>query len=225
MALSNIEIRNAQPIKKAYRMFDERGLYLEVAPSGGKWWRLKYRFSGKEKRLSLRVFPDVGLKDARERRDTIRKLLADGIDPSEHRKVMKTATADRAANSFEIIAREWFAKNLLNWNESHGSRIIRRLERDIFSWLGGKAIAEITPPQLLAVINRIEARGAIETAHRAMGNCGQVFRYAVATGRVERDPTQDLRGALSTSKSKHLPFVIQTAELIIVLLICLSVKR
>ncbi len=203
MALTNVEIRNAKPAEKAYRMFDERGLYLEVAPSGGKWWRLKYRFSGKEKRLSLGVFPDVGLKDARERRDAIRKLLADGIDPSEHRKVMKTATADRAANSFEIIAREWFAKNLLNWNESHGSRIIRRLERDIFPWIGAKAIAEITPPQLLAVINRIEARGAIETAHRAMGNCSQVFRYAVATGRVERDPTQDLRGALSTSKSKH----------------------
>jgi len=203
MALTNVEIRNAVPAEKSYRLFDERGLYLEVAPSGGKWWRLKYRFTGKEKRLSLGVFPDIGLKDARERRDTIRKLLAEGIDPGEHRKIMKTASAGRAANSFEIIAREWFVKNSLKWNENHGSRIIRRLERDIFPWLGGKAIAEITPPQLLAVINRIEARGAIETAHRAMGNCGQVFRYAVATGRVDRDLTQDLRGALSVFKSKH----------------------
>ncbi len=203
MALTMVEIRNTKPADKAYRLFDERGLYLEVAPSGGKWWRLKYRFNGKEKRLSLGVFPEIALKDARDRRDAIRKILADGIDPGEHRKVMKTASTERAANSFEIIAREWFAKNVLKWNKSHGSRIIRRLERDIFPWLGGKPIAEITPPQLLSVINRIEARGALETAHRAMSNCGQVFRYAVAIGCVERDPTQDLRGALSSFKGKH----------------------
>ena len=208
MALTMVEIRNAKPADKAYRLFDERGLYLEVAPTGGKWWRLKYRFNGKEKRLSLGVFPEIALKDARDRRDAIRKLLADGIDPGEHRKIMKTVTTDRAANSFEIIAREWFAKNVLKWNENHSSRIIRRLERDIFPWLGEKSIAEITPPQLLSVINRIEVRGALETAHRAMSNCGQVFRYAVATGRVARDPTQDLRGALSSLKGKH--FAAQT---------------
>lgn len=203
MTLTIVETRNAKPADKTYRLFDERGLYLEVAPTGGKWWRLKYRFHGKEKRLSLGVFPETGLKEARERRDAIRKLLAEGIDPGEHRKIMKTATLNRAENSFEIVAREWFVKNSLKWNENHGSRIIRRLERDLFPWLGGKPIAEITPPQLLSVINRIEARGALETAHRAMSNCGQVFRYAVATGRAERDPTQDLRGALSSFKSKH----------------------
>lgn len=203
MALTNVEIRSAKPTEKNYRLFDERGLYLEIAPSGGKWWRLKYRFSGKEKRLSLGVFPDIGLKDARERCNQIRKLLAEGIDPSEHRKVMKTVAAGRAANSFEIIAREWFAKYSSTWSDSHAIRIIRRLERDIFPWLGDKPIAEITPPQLLSVINRIEARGAVETAHRAMNNCSQAFRYGVATGRVDRDPTQDLRGALSPFQSKH----------------------
>jgi len=203
MTLSSVEIRNAKPIEKIYRLFDERGLYLEVAPSGGKWWRLKYRFNGKEKRLSLGTFPDVALKDARERRDNLRKLLADGIDPSVNRKATKAVAADQAANSFEIIAREWFSKYSTTWSESHGNLIIRRFERDIFSWLGEKPINEITPPQLLTIIRRIEARGAQETAHRVMANCSQVFRYAVATARIERDPTQDLRGALSPVKGKH----------------------
>ena len=121
---------------------------------------------------------------------------------------MKTATANRAANSFELVAREWFAKHSSNWVASHADKIIRRLERDIFPWLGAKPIAEITPPDLLTVLRRIESRGAIETAHRAMGNCGQVFRYAVATGLAERDPSQDLKGALPPVKGKH--FAAQT---------------
>lgn len=123
MALTMVETRNAKPTDKAYRLYDERGLYLEVAPTGGKWWRLKYRFNGKEKRLSLGVFPEIALKDARDRCDAIRKLLAEGIDPGEHRKVMKTAAIDRSANSFELIAREWFAKNTSKWNENHSSII------------------------------------------------------------------------------------------------------
>jgi len=203
MPLTDTAIRNAKPGEKPVKLFDERWLYLEVSPAGGKWWRLKYRFDGKEKRLSLGVYPDVSLKDARERRDAARKLVADGIDPSENRKAQKSARADRAANSFEVVAREWFAKYSAIWAKEHGNRIIRRFERDIFPWIGGRPIAEITAPELLAVVRRIESRGALETAHRALGNCGQVFRYAVATGRAARDPTGDLRGALPPVKGEH----------------------
>lgn len=203
MSLTDTTIRNAKPGEKPLKLFDARGLYLEISPAGGKWWRLKYRYDGKEKRLSLGVYPDVSLKDARERRDTARKLLADGIDPSENRKAQKSAKADRAANSFEVVAREWFAKYSATWAEDHGNRIIRRFERDIFPWIGGRPIAEVTAPELLSVMRRIESRGALETAHRALGNCGQVFRYAVATGKVDRDPSGDLRGALPPVKGKH----------------------
>ena len=203
MPLTDTAIRNAKPGEKPVRLFDGGGLYLEVSPTGGKWWRLKYRFDGKEKRLSLGVYPDVSLKDARDRRDASRKLLADGIDPSENRKAMKSARADRAANSFEVVAREWFAKYSATWAANHGDGIIRRFERDIFPWIGGRPIADVTAPELLAVVRRIENRGALETAHRALGNCGQVFRYAVATGRAMRDPCGDLRGALPPVKGEH----------------------
>lgn len=214
MTLTNTKIRNTSPGNKTQKLFDERGLYLEVSPSGGKWWRLKYRFSGKEKRLSLGVYPDVSLKDARERRDEARKLLANGIDPSEHRKASK---ANSRENSFETVAREWFAKHSRNWVEDHGNRILRRLERDIFPWIGEKLVIEIKAPELLASIRRIENRGALETAHRALGNCGQVFRYAIATGRAERDLSADLRGALPAAKGEHFAAVTeakQVAELL-----------
>ncbi len=203
MPLTNTAVQRVKPGAKPVRLFDANGLYLEVAPSGGKWWRLKYRFQGKEKRLSLGVYPDVSLKDAREQRDKARKLLAQGTDPSDNRKANKSARADRAANSFEVVTREWFAKYSPNWAEHHSGRIIRRFERDIFPWIGGRPIAEITAPELLAVVRRIESRGALETAHRALGTCGQVIRYAVATGRALRDPSGDLRGALAPVKGEH----------------------
>ncbi len=209
MPLTDTAIRNAKPAKKAKKLFDGGGMYLEVAPSGGKWWRLKYRFGGKEKRLSLGVYPDVSLKDARERRDEARKLLANGIDPGENRKAKKAAKVERAANSFEVVAREWFAKRSPNWSASHTPRIIRRLEQDIFPWIGGKPIADLTPPQLLEAIRRIEKRGALETAHRVLRSCGQVLRYAVATGRAERVISGDLRGALPPVKGEHFASVTE----------------
>lgn len=207
MPLTDTQIRMAKPIEKTQRLFDGGGLYLEISPKGGKWWRLKYRFGGKEKRLSLGVYPDVSLKDARERRDEARKLLANEVDPSENRKAAKAAKVEQSSNSFETVAREWYAKHSPNWSSNHGNRIIRRLERDIFPWVGGKPIAEINAPQLLEVIRRIEQRGALETAHRALQNCGQVFRYAVATGRAERDPSGDLKGALPPVKGTHFSAV------------------
>ena len=217
MPLTDTAIRNAKPADKARKLFDGGGLYLEVAPSGGKWWRLKYRYGGKEKRLSLGVYPDVSLKDARERRDEARKLLANDIDPSEHRQAQKAAKEDRAANSFEVVAREWHAKHLPSWTDKHAETIIRRLELNVFPWLGGKPIADITAPQLLQVIRRIEERGALETAHRVLGCCGQVFRYAVATGRAERDPSGDLRGALPPVKSQHFAAVTEPDQIAAVL--------
>lgn len=220
MPLTDTAIKNAKPgvnpkgiaTTKSYKMPDGGGMYLEVAPAGGKWWRLKYRYGGKEKRLSLGVYPEISLKDARQRRDEARKLLANDVDPGENRKATKAAKAERAANSFEVIAREWYTKHSANWVEDHGGRIIRRFERDIFPWIGAKAIAEITAPELLAVMRRIESRGALETAHRALGNCGQVFRYAVATGRAQRDPSGDLRGALPPVKGTHFAAVTEPKE-------------
>jgi integrase len=194
------------------KLFDERGLYMEVSPSGGKWWRLKYRFEGKEKRLSLGVYPDVGLKDARARRDSARRLLSEGVDPSANRKAQRSTSSEHAANSFEVVAREWFERYSPNWVPSHASRIIRRLERDIFPWIGKTAVADLTPPQVLEAVRRIEDRGALETAHRALQNCGQVFRFAVATGRAERDPTADLRGALPPVKAGHFSAVTDPAQ-------------
>ena len=209
MALSDLAIKTAKPGAKPIRLSDSGGLYLEVAPSGGKLWRLKYRFGGKEKRLALGKYPEVSLKDARERRDEARKLLANEVDPGENRKAQKAAKAERAANSFEAVAREWIAKNTPTWAATHTSKIVRRLEMYVFPWLGGRPIAEITAPELLAMARRIEGKGAIETAHRAMQNCGQAFRYAVATGRAERDPTGDLRGALQPVQSTHMAAVTE----------------
>jgi integrase len=209
MALSDLAIRNAKPEAKPVRKFDGGGLYLEITPSGGKLWRLKYRFGGKEKVLALGKYPEVGLKDARERRDDARKLLANDVDPAENRKQQKAAKAERAANSFEAVAREWIAKNTPTWAATHTSKIVRRLEMYVFPWLGGRPIAEINAPELLAMARRIEGKGALETAHRALQNCGQVFRYAVATGRAERDPTGDLRGALQPVKSSHMAAITE----------------
>ena len=189
MPLTDTKIRKAKPIDKPQRLFDGGGLYVEVSPKGGKWWRLKYRYGNKEKRLSLGVYPDVSLKDARQRRDEARKQIANGVDPSEHRKAAKALSREASANSFEVIAREWLDKQALNWAPSHSDRIIRRLERDIFPWLGGMPVEKITAPKLLDVVRRIEQRGAVETAHWALQNCGQVFRYAAATGRGDRDPS------------------------------------
>ncbi len=176
MALTATAIRSAKPGEKARRLTDGNGLYLEISPSGGKWWRFKYRFRGREKRLSLGVFPDVTLKAARDRRDEARKLIANGVDPGEHRKANKAAGAERAKNSFEVVAMEWFDIRRPGWKPNHSDRILSRLKRDVFPWIGDRPIAEIAAPELLSVMRRIEDRGAVETAHRTLSSCGQVFR-------------------------------------------------
>jgi len=196
--------KQAQPKEKAYKLSDEKGLFLLINPNGSKYWRLKYRFLKKEKLLALGVYPEVSLKAARESRDNARQQLRNNIDPGEHRKATKRQHQEQAENCFESIAREWIAKYRPTWTESHGDKTLRRLERDIFPWIGSAPIATITAPTLLAALRRIEDRGALETAHRALQNCGQVFRYAVATGYAERDPSGDLKGALPPPRKKHL---------------------
>ncbi|MHB8848161.1 MAG: tyrosine-type recombinase/integrase [Burkholderiales bacterium] len=212
MSLTDTKIRNAKPGAKPVKMYDERGLYLEIPPTGSKRWRFRYKFDGKEKLISLGVYPEISLKDARISREEARKLIANGIDPSVNRKAQKAAGQDRAANSLEVIAREWYSKNAPTWAVSHSSKILRMLERDIFPWLGKRPIAEISAPELLAVVQKIEKRGAIETAHRALASCGQVFRFGIATGRAERDPTGDLRGALTSVKGQHFAAITEPQE-------------
>ena len=213
MALTDTAIRKAKPREKPYKVADERGMYLEVMPNGSKYWRMKYRHNGKEKRLALGVYPDVSLADAREKRDQARKRLANGIDPGAAKQAEKRTARAETQDSFEALAREWFAKYSPSWAASHSNKIIRRMERDIFPWIGKQPIAQISAQDLLAVLRRIESRGAIETAHRAHQNCGQVFRYAVATGRAERDPSGDLRGALSLSKKRHHASITDAKEI------------
>jgi len=209
MALTETAIRSAKPATKARKLADAGGLYLLLPPTGSKWWRWDYRFSGKRQTLSMGVYPDVSLKQARERRDEARKQLAEGINPASIRKHTKRTRAEASANSFEAIAREWFAKHTTSWKPSHSDKVLRRFERDVFPWIGNRPISVITAPDLLAVLRRIESRGAGDTAHRARQDCGQVFRYAVATGRAERDPTADLRGALAPVKGSHFPSITE----------------
>jgi len=212
MALTDTALKTAKPTDKPAIMADSDGLYLLIHPNGGKWWRFDYRFDGKRKTLSMGVYPDVPLKVARERRDEARKLVANGIDPGEHRKAHKTARAVAVANSFETVAREWHSKMKPTWSPDHADKIIRRFERDVFPWIGSKPIADVNALEVLTTIRRIEERGRLETAHRALQSCGQVFRYAVATVRAERDPTSDLRGALPPTQEKHMAALTDPAE-------------
>ncbi|PKN06819.1 MAG: integrase, partial [Deltaproteobacteria bacterium HGW-Deltaproteobacteria-8] len=194
MPLTDTALRNAKPGPKARRIYDSGGLYVEVAPSGGKWFRFKYHFGGKERRLSLGVYPDVSLAQARERRDEARRLLAEGTDPSTVPKAAK-AKQQAQAETFELLARQWHEKFSIKWSPGHAARIMTSLQQDAFPWIGSKAIRSILPPEILSVARRVESRGAIETAHRLVGNIGMVFRYAVACGLADSDPTRDLRGA------------------------------
>jgi len=209
---ANDQAQNFVKTDKPYKLSDGGGLYLEVDPSGGRYWRFKYRFP-KEKRISLGVYPEVSLEDARAAKDVCRKQLANGIDPGVARKAQKAARASKAANSLEVVAREWLKANIDPKAESHRKRAYARFENDIFPHLGSRPIADITAPELLEVIRKIENRGAGDTAHRTLGSCGQVFRYGVATGRCEKDITADLSGALKPVEEQHFAAVTTPAEI------------
>ena len=211
MPLTDTQIRNFQPKDKPYKRFDGGGLYIEVFPDGAKRWRYKYRFDGKEKRLALGVYPAVSLKEARNKHAEAKAHHGAGIDPGNIRKAQKEAKTE-ATETFEVIAREWHAKFSPTWAASHADKIIRRLELYIFPWLGDKPIRSITAPEVLACLRRLEEKGTLDTAHRAKQNCGQVFRYAIATGRADRDPTPDLRGALPAIQKQHYAAITDPAE-------------
>jgi len=212
MPLTDTAIRNASLQEKQYKLSDERGLYLLVNKAG-KYFRLDYRFAKKRKTLALGVYPEVSLKEARKRRDDARKMIAASIDPVQHRKLTKAMQAEQAENSFEAIAREWHLKFSSRWAASHANKIIRRFELYVFPWIGNRPIAEITAPELLTILRRIENRGISETAHRTKQNCGQVFRYAVATGRTERDPSADLKGALAPAKHERMATITEPKKI------------
>lgn len=179
------------------KLTDGGGLYLWVYGDGRKYWRFRYWQAGKEKALSVGVYPAIGLKAARKRRDAERKHLDDKLDPSAERRAEKVRLTVAAANSFEAVAREWYAKQKVTWRPSHAADVLGRLERNIFPKLGRRAMSQIDAPELLAAVRPIEHRGAHDLAHRVLQVCGQVFRYAVATARASRDPSGDLRGALT----------------------------
>jgi len=207
MALSDTAVRSAKPTDKAYKLSDEKGLFLLVHPNGSKYWRQKFRFDGKEKMLALGVYPDTSLKEARERRDEARKQLANGIDPSQHRKVTKAIRETIVANSFEVICREWLEYKRSNIEEAQYKKALARLEKDVLPWLGNCPISEISAPEILSVLRRIDARGARYTAHKAKSEISQCFRFAIATGRAERDPCPDLKGAIPAPKTENLPSI------------------
>ena len=195
---------NAKPKDKPYKLADEKGLYLFIQSSGSKLWRFDYRFGGKRKTLALGSFPDVGLSDARDRRDAARKLLANDADPSETKKAAKASKVGLQLNSLEVVAREWASSYFTNKSASHQQRTLRRLELYIFPWMGSRQISEITAPQILEAVKRIENLNKLETAHRTLQAVSQVFRHAVQTGRAMRDPCVDLRGALPAAVVKHM---------------------
>ena len=207
--LTNVSCKQSIPKEKPYKLYDTGGLYLLVN-STNKYFRMDYRYGGKRKTLSFGTYPKVSLKSAREKAQAAHVLLDQGIDPMEQKKRAKATIVE---NSFEAIATEWFLKNKHTWVETHSNKIIRRLEVNIFPWLGSLPIETITAPMILECLRRIEERGVIETAHRTKQVCGQVFRYAIATGRAERDPCADLKGALSPYKPKHMATIIDPVKI------------
>ena len=218
--LTTKQIDNATPRKKPCRLFDSLGLYIEIAPSGGKHWRLKYQFDKHEKRLALGKYPEISLLEARERRDKARKLIAEGIDPSDEKKRQQREAALNTATTFESVAREWHEQTKERWSASYGIDTMNRLVRDIFPKLGKRPMADISTPELLLVLRQIEKRGAYEVARRMLQVCNQIFRHSVITGRTRYNPSTDLRGALRPPKREHfaaieireIPEFLQTLE-------------
>ena len=213
MKLTDILCRNAKSTDKPRKISDGRGLFLLVQPTGGKLWRYSYRHLGKQKTLALGAYPSVGLKDARSSTENARELLSKGIDPGEQKKTDRRKSEQSAANTFELVAREWFNARLPGWTVGYSDRIMRRIEQDVFPHIGDRPLGSIEPPELLDLVRRVEDRNAIVLAKRIMQVCGQIFRYGVASGRCSRDPTQDLRGALRTPQQQVHRASLKAGEL------------
>jgi integrase len=208
MRLNDTIIRNTKPGPKLQKLSDGDGLYLFVQPNGARWWRMRYFVSGVEKMLSVGVYPEVSLKEARQRREDIRRKVAAKVDPSEGRKSEKRARAD----TFESIAREWWEKRRKIWSEIYAGAVITRLEQDVFPFIGKKPVKTLAAADFLECLERMQKRGVIETAHKVKTKCSEVMRYAVATRRAERDPIVDLKGALPPVKHKHYATITYPSE-------------
>jgi integrase len=206
MALTDTKIKNAKGMDKQYKLSDGNGLYLLVTPAGGKLWRFDYRFEGKRKTLAMGKYPEIPLSEARIRLLEAKTELAHDVDPGIKKK------AEKQDNSFKTVAMEWYRRILPSWSDGHARTIISRLERDVFPWMSNQKINEINAPDVLQVLRRVEARGAIESAHRIKTIFGQIFRYAIATGRADRDPAADLKGALSAVKAKNMAALTEPSE-------------
>lgn len=207
MKLNARQVDAAKPREKAYKLADGAGLYLEVVPSGSRYWRMKYRFNGKEKRMAFGVYPAVSLAQARALRDDAKKKLAEGIDPSLAKKEEKLVRDVQLNNTFQAVALEWHGTKVSRWSEGYASDIIEAFNKDIFPYIGQQPVNEIKPLVLLNVLRRIESRGATDKAKKVRQRCSEVFRYAIVTGRAEYNPAADLTSAMSGHESKHYPFL------------------
>ncbi|WP_313010133.1 tyrosine-type recombinase/integrase [Atlantibacter hermannii] len=207
MKLNARQVDAAKPREKAYKLADGAGLYLEVVPSGSRYWRMKYRFNGKEKRMAFGVYPAVSLAQARALRDEAKKKLAEGIDPSFAKKEEKLVRDVQLNNTFQAVALEWHGTKVSRWSEGYASDIIEAFNKDIFPYIGQQPVNEIKPLVLLNVLRRMESRGATEKAKKVRQRCSEVFRYAIVTGRAEYNPAADLTSAMSGHESKHYPFL------------------
>lgn len=207
MKLNARQVDAAKPREKAYKLADGAGLYLEVVPSGSRYWRMKYRFNGKEKRMAFGVYPTVSLAQARSLRDEAKKKLAEGIDPSFAKKEEKLVRDVQLNNTFQSVALEWHGTKVNRWSEGYASDIIEAFNKDIFPYIGQQPVNEIKPLVLLNVLRRMESRGATEKAKKVRQRCSEVFRYAIVTGRAEYNPAADLTSAMSGHESKHYPFL------------------
>lgn len=205
MSLSELKCKNAKPKEKAWKLTDGQGLYLEVMPNGSKYWRLKYRFLNKEKRLAIGVYPNVSLATARQKKDEAKRLITENKDPSAEKRKNRERSILESQNTLELIGREWFSINKAKWTEKHADDILYRLEKDVFKDLGTTPVREITASRLLQTIRKIEARGAHELARRARGMCEQIIAYAIATDRADQNPAFALRGTLAAFTRRHMP--------------------
>ncbi|KIS45653.1 tyrosine-type recombinase/integrase [Kosakonia radicincitans] len=212
MKLTARQISTARPMEKAYKLADGGGLYLLVNPNGSRYWRMKYRYAGKEKLLSIGVFPDVTLAEAREKRVEAKRMLAAGNDPSEAKQAAKEERAREVNNSFELLALEWHEHKKPNWSSGYADDILEYLRKDIFPYIGKRAITDIKPMDMLSVLRKMEERGVLDKLKKTRQACRQIFTYAVITGRAEFNPVADLAGALKTPKQQHFPH-LQASEL------------
>jgi integrase len=208
MALTDVKVRSAKPTDKPYKLTDGEGMHLMVHPNGSKYWRLQYRFDGKQKMLALGIYPEISLSEARQRRDEAKRQVANAIDPSEQKKVEKQARKATVESTFKAIALEWHAYKSPNWSKGYAEDLMEAFENDIFPDIGKRPIAEIKPLEILSSLRKLEKRGVLDKLRKIRQACNQVFRYAIVTGRAETNPASELASALTAPKSIHYPHLL-----------------